>query len=89
MTFSEKLKTIREDKGYTQQELAEALHLSATALSHYETGSREPSIETIKQIAEFLDVSIDYLYSSLPSALYISMYLFTRYSNENTSLLCF
>lgn len=61
MTFPEKLKELREEKGYSQKALADVLNLSCTAVSHYETGSREPGIDVLIQIAKFLDVSVDYL----------------------------
>lgn len=61
MSFPEKLKEVREEKGYTQQELAEVIHVSSGTISHYENGSREPGAETISQLATFLDVSTDYL----------------------------
>ena len=61
MKFSKRLKEIREDKGYTQQELSEAIHVSSGTISHYENGTREPGTETIAQLADFLNVSADYL----------------------------
>lgn len=61
MSFPKKLREVREDKGYTQQELADVLHVSCGTISHYENGSREPGVETIIQLAAFLDVSTDYL----------------------------
>ncbi len=61
MNFSERFKEIREDRGFTQQELAEALHLTPATVSHYEKGNREPSLDVLVQIAEFLDVSVEYL----------------------------
>lgn len=61
MDFSSVLKMLREQKGVTQEKLSEALHISTTAISHYEKGSRQPGLETIKNIAEYFDVSVDYL----------------------------
>ncbi len=64
MTFSERLKTLREEKGFTQQQLADVLHISIATVSHYEKGSREPSIGTLVQIADIFNVSVDYLVGS-------------------------
>lgn len=61
MPFPEILKELREKKGITQKQLAEALYLSKTAVSQYENGTHTPSLETIINIADIFDVSIDYL----------------------------
>lgn len=61
MTFCERLKTLREDKGFTQQHLSEVLNVSSGAVSHYENGTREPTIETLIRMADVLNVSVDYL----------------------------
>lgn len=61
MTFSDMLRNLREQKGYTQKDLSETLHISPTAISHYENGSREPDVGVLIKIAECLDVSVDYL----------------------------
>lgn len=61
MTFSERLKEIREENGYTQQELAETLHLTPSSVSHYENGTRQPNVEILIEMANYLDISIDYL----------------------------
>ena len=59
--FSERLSTARDQRGLSQQDLAEASHLQATAISHYETGSRSPSIANLHALADALEVSVDYL----------------------------
>lgn len=61
MTFNERLKMLREDKGFTQQHLSEVLNVSSSAVSHYENGTREPTIETLIRMADVLNVSVDYL----------------------------
>lgn len=61
MTFNERLKILREDEGFTQQHLAEVLNVSTSAVSHYESGTREPTIGTLIQMADILNVSVDYL----------------------------
>lgn len=61
MKFNERLRMLREEHGFTQQHLAEVLNLSSGAVSHYENGTNEPTIETLIRIADVLNVSIDYL----------------------------
>ncbi len=61
MIFNERLKILREDEGFTQQHLAEVLNVSTSAVSHYENGTREPTIGTLIQMADILNVSVDYL----------------------------
>lgn len=56
-----KLLSLRKQKGLTQKDLAEYLGISRQAYANYETGSREPDIATLKQLAEYFDVSLDYL----------------------------
>ena len=61
MDFGKKLRTTRAQRGYSQQELAAAVHVSPGTISHYENGSREPGASTLIQMSEILNVSIDYL----------------------------
>lgn len=56
-----RLVELRKEKGLTQEELAKALNISRSALSLYEIGKRDPDTETLKKIAEYFNVSIDYL----------------------------
>ncbi|CAK7067036.1 helix-turn-helix domain-containing protein [Tissierella sp.] len=56
-----RLKNLRLENNLTQKELAEKLNMQNTAISKYELGEREPDIETINNIAEFFNVSTDYL----------------------------
>lgn len=64
MEFNEKLQALRKQKGITQEELAENLYVSRTAISKWESGRGYPSIESLKAIAKFFSVSIDELLSS-------------------------
>ncbi len=57
----ERLKTLRKEKKLTQQQLADKLGLISVTYLRYEKGQREPSIDTLMQIATFFEVSIDYL----------------------------
>ena len=63
MDFNEKLQELRKRKGLTQEELAEALFVSRTAISKWESGRGYPSIDSLKGIASFFSVSIDELLS--------------------------
>lgn len=59
--FNERLRELREDNNLKQKELAEKLLVDQRSLSFYEIGKYEPNIETIKKIALFFNVSVDYL----------------------------
>ena len=64
MEFNEKLQELRKNKGLTQEELAEALYVSRTAISKWESGRGYPSLESLKEIAKYFSVTIDELLSS-------------------------
>ncbi len=61
MDFSTRLKELRTDNDMLQSDLAEKLNLKSSAISKYEKGLTQPSIETIKKLAEIFSVTIDYL----------------------------
>lgn len=63
MEFNEKLCELRKNKGLTQEELAQALYVSRTAISKWESGRGYPSIDSLKEISKFFSVSIDELLS--------------------------
>lgn len=63
MEFHEKLQELRKTKGLTQEELAKALYVSRTAISKWESGRGYPSIDSLKQIANYFSVTIDELLS--------------------------
>ena len=56
-----RIQEIRKSKGIKQKELAAKLGIAANTLSQYETGNREPDLETIKRIAFALEVTVDEL----------------------------
>ena len=64
MEFNEKLQELRKSSGLTQEELAEALYVSRTAVSKWESGRGMPSIESLKAISKFFAVTLDDLLSS-------------------------
>lgn len=63
MEFSEKLQELRESRNLTQEELAEALFVSRTAVSKWESGRGYPSIDSLKEISRYFSVTIDDLLS--------------------------
>ncbi len=64
MEFGEKLQMLRKSKGITQEELAESLYVSRTAVSKWESGRGFPNIDSLKEISKFFSVSIDDLLSA-------------------------
>lgn len=61
MTLAERIKNARIDKRYTQKDLANLMNVKSTTVSGWELGRNEPSIETLKKLANKLDVSFSYL----------------------------
>ena len=63
MEFHEKLQELRKSRGLTQEELAEGLYVSRTAVSKWESGRGYPSIDSLKELSSYFSVSIDDLLS--------------------------
>jgi len=61
MSLGERLAALRESRTLTQKELAQLTKISRSRLSLYETDKREPDLQTLKQLADFFNVTIDYL----------------------------
>ena len=61
MNFAKRLKSLREENNIKQVELAKSLKMTSATLSQYENGIREPNNETLIKLAEYFDVSVDYL----------------------------
>ena len=59
--IGERLKKLRENKNMTQGDVAEALGVNTATISKYESNSLEPSIESIKKLADLYDITIDEL----------------------------
>lgn len=59
--FSDNLKKLRKAKGITQTQFASEFNISAGTIAMWETGKRMPDTEMLKKIAQFFNVSIDYL----------------------------
>ena len=63
MEFNEKLQELRKQKGLTQEELAQALFVSRTAISKWESGRGYPNLDSLKALAKFFCVTVDELLS--------------------------
>ncbi|MHB8627523.1 MAG: helix-turn-helix domain-containing protein [Aggregatilineales bacterium] len=59
--LSHRLRQIRETKGYSQRELGRLCNLGANQINRYENGTSDPTIHTLKAIADQLEVSTDFL----------------------------
>lgn len=59
--FSERLKSLREKKGFTQKEMGEKLGLSGPSYSKYEYGLREPNLETLSKLPDIFGESLDFI----------------------------
>ena len=61
MNFGNNLRRLIDERQMTQKELARQLHLAPSTLGSYVQNTREPDFATLKHLAEYFDVSIDYL----------------------------
>lgn len=59
--FADILKRLRQSRNVNQKQFANAVFISPSAVSQYETGRTMPSRETLERIAKYFDVSTDYL----------------------------
>lgn len=60
-TFGERIKDLRKEKNLTQKEMAQALSITVSTLSHWECDYQEPSFKDLVLLATYFDVSTDYL----------------------------
>ena len=65
MEFSERLKKLRKDSGFTQVDVAEKLGISQPAYASWERGVKKPTQDNLVKIAQVLNVSVDYLVGNL------------------------
>lgn len=70
MEFKDRLKELRAQKGLSQVALAEQLKVSKSIIGAYETGDRKPSYEILEMLADFFNVSIDYLTGKESGSMY-------------------
>lgn len=61
MSFGENLRTLIDERDMTQKELAARLNIAPSTMGSYVQNTREPDFATLKAIAKFFNVSIDYL----------------------------
>ena len=59
LVFAETLRSLREEKGYSQQQLAEKIYIDRTTVSKWEAGVRLPDIKMITRIAKALDMDVN------------------------------
>lgn len=61
MTFGEKLKLLRYERGLTQDDIGYLLNVTKSCISCYENGTRQPSVDILLELADYFQVSIDFL----------------------------
>ena len=61
MSFAERLQELREDRGISRKDLAASLNITVSALGMYEQGRREPNMEMLIRLADYFDVTLDFL----------------------------
>lgn len=59
MSFGDRLRSARESRGYTQQQIADRMGIDKSTYCGYETGKRQPDVQKIKQLSRILGVSGD------------------------------
>ncbi|TBX17484.1 transcriptional regulator [Clostridium perfringens] len=59
--LNNRLKSLRNEKGVLQKDVAEYLKISTSAYGFYEQGKRIPDVETLNKLSDYYNVSIDYL----------------------------
>lgn len=61
MDFAEKIKELREEKGLSQQQLANELKISQSAIAKWELSKTQPTAKTLLLVAKYFDVSLEFL----------------------------
>ncbi|MEZ7793930.1 helix-turn-helix domain-containing protein [Niallia circulans] len=61
MNFPERLRQLRKSANISQQTLGNAMNVTKVSISGYETGNRKPDTDTLQKLADYFDVSTDYL----------------------------
>lgn len=80
--LTDRLKTLREQKGLTRKEVSEAVGLESSTYGKYEKGQRQPSYQILLALAEFYNVSVDYLTGYSPSSKAVSQEHLTNVNNR-------
>ena len=90
--LGDRIKLYRENKNMTQNDLADILEVSAGTVSKYESGNLEPSIESIKRLAEVFEISIDELLNDKEDKFDISkinvLDIKRKFISPNSSFIC-
>ena len=68
MKIGAAISDLRKERNISQKELAAYLHVSIGTISNYENGVRYPDLEKVCKLADFFDVSVDYLLGRCPRA---------------------
>jgi transcriptional regulator with XRE-family HTH domain len=82
--FKSRLQQVRKLRELNQEELGAKAGLPSSAISHFESGTRKPSFDNLKKLADALEVSIDYLMgrtSSMSGAKAAEVGIFRDYEN--------
>ncbi len=87
MEFNEKLQELRKSRSLTQEELAEALFVSRTAISKWESGRGYPSIDSLKELSRFFSVTIDDLICS-EEMISVAENEKKEFADKSVSLIC-
>ena len=66
MSVKLRLKELRKSRRLTQAQVSAGINCSVPTYSRYENGVRQPSLETLERLADFYEVSLDYLYGRTP-----------------------
>ncbi|MBO1265332.1 helix-turn-helix transcriptional regulator [Proteiniclasticum sp. SCR006] len=61
MTFSERLKNLRKERGVSQEELAKVLHITRQSISKWETGAAIPDMDKMRMLGDYYGLSLDEL----------------------------
>jgi len=64
--FAKRLEKLRVEKNLTHQQMADMLGITRQAYGNYENGKREPDLKTLSKLADFFNVSLDYLLGKSP-----------------------
>lgn len=79
--FGDQLRALREEFGYSMQELADILHTTKQVISRYENGQRVPKLTTVSEYASILGVEVTYF---MPNPPHWEDDIFTDYINADT-----
>ncbi len=66
MPVGERLRELRKSKDLTQAQVADGINCTPAAYNRYESGERQPSMETLAKLADYFGASLDYLYGRAP-----------------------